>query len=206
MPPRLDRDARRAELAEAVWRVVREQGVGAVSVRTVAQQAGVAVGSLRHVFPTRAELLEFSAELIVQRAAQRVRAVPDDDEPLARAQAVLEELLPLDATRRAEMDVNLALVAEAPALPRLAGIRDEAHAGIATLCQQAVERLGGRADATTVRRLHALLDGLALHLLAQDPEADVSWARSLLRAELERIASHTAKKRLRAESIARDVR
>ncbi|TCJ00150.1 TetR family transcriptional regulator C-terminal domain-containing protein [Aeromicrobium sp. IC_218] len=190
MPPRLDVDARRAQLARAVWHVVLTQGVGAVSVRTVAHEAGVAVGSLRHVFPTRAELLEFSAELIVQRAAERVRAVPQDGDPLAHALAVLEELLPLDATRRAEMEVNLALVAEAPALPRLAAIRDEAAAGIALLCRQAVERLGGRDDESTVRRLHALLDGLALHLLSQEPGEDVTWARALLRAELERIASH----------------
>jgi hypothetical protein len=88
------------------------------------------------------------------------------------------------------MDVNLALVAEAPALPRLAAIRDEAHAGIAELCRQAVERVGAPADATVVRRLHALLDGLALHLLSQGPDADVTWARTLLRDELERIASH----------------
>ncbi len=190
MPPRMDHDARRAELAQAVWQVVLAHGVGAVSVRTVAQEAGVAVGSLRHVFPTRAELLEFSAELIVRRATERVGAVPPSDDALEHALAVLEELLPLDATRRAEMDVNLALVAEAPALPRLAAIRDEAHAGIAVLCGQACERLGAPADALTVRRLHALLDGLALHLLAQDPGADAGWARTVLRAELERIASH----------------
>lgn len=190
MPARLDVDARRARIARALWHVVLTQGVGAVSVRTVAHEAGVAVGSLRHVFPTRAELLESSMALIVQQAAERVRAVPQDGEPLARSQAVLEELLPLDATRRAEMEVNLALVAEAPALPRLAAIRDEAAEGVARLCRHAVEQLGGPADPSTVRRLHALLDGLALHLLSQDPGEDVTWAQDLLRAELERIASH----------------
>lgn len=190
MPPRMDHEARRAELAGAVWRVVREQGVGAVSVRTVAQEAGVAVGSLRHVFPTRAELLEFSTELIVRRATERIAAVPAEDDTVRHAQRVLDELLPLDAERRTEMEVNLALVAEAPALPRLAAIRDEAHEALGALCAQIVEHLSGRPDPDETRRLHALLDGLALHLLHQDPAEDTTWARGLLRAELERIASH----------------
>lgn len=51
VPRTIDRDARKEQLAEAVWRVVRERGIGAVSVRTVAEEAGVVVGSLRHVFP-----------------------------------------------------------------------------------------------------------------------------------------------------------
>ena len=70
MPRKIDRDRRKAQLAEAVWRIVVERGIGAVSVRAVAEEAGVAVGSLRHVFPTRAELLEFSAELMVQQSAR----------------------------------------------------------------------------------------------------------------------------------------
>ncbi len=192
MPPRLDHDARRAELAEAVWRVVLEQGVGAASVRTVAQEAGVAVGSLRHVFPTRAELLEFSMELIVRHAGDRIAAVPAQDDPVAQAVAILSELLPLDAQRRAEMEVDLALVAEAPALPRLAAIRDETHHALAGLCARTVEQLSGRPDDTAARRLHVLLDGLALHLLARDADEDAGWAIALLTAELESLARRDA--------------
>lgn len=69
MPPRI------TTLARAVWETVHEQGVSAVSVRTVAARAGVAVGSLRHVFPTRAELLRYSGELVVAQVTQRVLAV-----------------------------------------------------------------------------------------------------------------------------------
>lgn len=61
MPRRIDLDERREHLAQAVWTIIRERGIGAVSVRVVAAEAGVAVGSLRHVFPTRTELLQFSA-------------------------------------------------------------------------------------------------------------------------------------------------
>ena len=55
----IDLTARKAQLAEAVWQVILDRGISAVSVRTVAEQAGLVVGSLRHVFPTRAELLAY---------------------------------------------------------------------------------------------------------------------------------------------------
>lgn len=178
-------------LAEAVWATVREHGIGAVSVRTVAARAGVAVGSLRHVFPTRSQLLQFSAELTVSRATQRVLAVPRDGDPVDVAFAMLAELMPLDEERRTEMEVNLALIAEAPALPEITPIRDEAAQGIARLCRLVLEMLGwppGPEAEDQALRLHALLDGLALHLLSRSPQQDPSWAASMLRRELQQIS------------------
>ncbi|ERK69927.1 transcriptional regulator, TetR family, partial [Leifsonia aquatica ATCC 14665] len=140
MPRTIDRDARKAQLAEAVWRVIVERGIGAVSVRTVAAEAGVAVGSLRHIFPTRTELLEFSAELMVDRATARILALPVGD-PREHALDVLRQLLPLTPDSRAELEVNIALIAEAPALPGLARIRDEADRALTGACLGLVERL-----------------------------------------------------------------
>ena len=55
----------------------------------------MAVGSLRHVFPTRAELLEFSAELMVQQATDRILALPHSGDAQQYALAVLLQLLHL---------------------------------------------------------------------------------------------------------------
>lgn len=191
MPRKIDRDRRKAELAEAVWRIIRERGLGAVSVRSVADEAGVAVGSLRHVFPTRTDLLVFSAELTGTRATERVLAVPWTGEPYEYALRVATELLPLTPDSRGEMEVDLALIAEAPALPGLVAVRDEAHSQVAEVCTRMVELLVERPDdadtAGQARRLHVLIDGLALHLLMLS-SADGEWAIEILRAELARIA------------------
>lgn len=177
-------------MAEALWRVVTTKGVGAVSVRTVAQEAGVVVGSLRHVFPSRAELLQFSAELMEARVAERVLAVPEDRDHRHFALAVLKELLPLTAESRAEMQVNLALIAEAPAVPELAIVRDHAHQRLADLCSRLVEMLregSGEGSSTQhAQRLHALIDGLALHLL-HSTSSDTEWAVTIVEAELAEI-------------------
>lgn len=196
MSKRIDRDQRKAELAQALWRIVRERGIGAVSVRSVADEAGVVVGSLRHLFPTRAELLVFSAELMMHRTRERILAIPRGEDNQEYALEVLTQLLPLETESRAEMTVNLALIAEAPALPELVTIRDDAYQQLSEACTQLVELLAQRQsrDARIVqqgRRLHAIVDGLAIHLLTQPPSEETDWAVAILHDELARITSET---------------
>ncbi len=171
--------------------MILDRGISAVSVRTVAEQAGLVVGSLRHVFPTRAELLSFSAELMVERATGRVLATPWSDDPQQYALDVITRLLPLEPDSRAELEINLALVAECPAQPSLGGIRDHAHAQLLEVCVRLVELLTGLPRdpelIVTARRLHAIVDGLALHLLHAEPD-DTEWALAIIRDEIARIA------------------
>ena len=208
MPRRIDLDQRKAQLAEAVWGIIRERGIGAVSVRSVADAAGVAVGSLRHVFPTRTELLSFSAELMVHRATERILAAPRSGDPARDAVLLLSHLLPLEPDSRAELEINIALIAEAPATPELIPIRDQAARAIYGLCHRLVAALAPGLNEVRVdleaRRLHALVDGLALHILAEprdgaaadrdwESEPHVapgrgSWGVQVLREEIDRIA------------------
>jgi AcrR family transcriptional regulator len=192
MPRRIDRDARKAQLAEAVWRIIVERGIGAVSVRTVAEQASVAVGSLRHVFPTRAELLAFSAELMVQRARDRILATPRSSDPRQYALEIVQHLLPLEPDSRAELEVNIALIAESPALQELVPIRDQAYRQLGEACTRLVEMLTGRARDQQIereaRRLHAIIDGLAIHLLMEPASEGSEWAMEIVQEELGRIA------------------
>lgn len=190
MPRRIDIDQRKAQLAAAVWGIIRERGIGAVSVRSVADAAGVAVGSLRHVFPTRTELLSFSAELMVHRATERILAAPRSGDPARDAVALLSHLLPLEPDSRAELEVNIALIAEAPATPELIPIRDQAALAIFGLCSRLVAALAPQLSESQVeleaRRLHALVDGLALHILAEPGRVETVWSGRDADPELER--------------------
>ncbi|KAB1946373.1 MULTISPECIES: TetR/AcrR family transcriptional regulator [Brevibacterium] len=188
MPRTMDRDARKAQLAEAVWQVILDQGISAVSVRTVAERAGVAVGSLRHVFPTRAELVQFSAELMMERATERLLATTPRDDPREYALAIITNVLPLDSDSRAEYEVNLALLAERAAVPSLQQVSFDAHQQLADLCTRLVEMLTGQAGtpdgAPRARRLHTLIDGLAFHLFHQPAHGDATWALDIIQDEL----------------------
>ena len=172
MPKIVDHEQRRRELAEAVWRVIRRTGVDGASVRTVAREAGWSAGALRHYFGTQSELLEFAIDLAAERIWERVGALELADDPRRAVEQLLSELLPLDDERRAENEVWLAFTARALIDPQLRVRRPEIDDALRAAALRAVEMLGlpaGRDRALEAERLHALLDGLALHA-AMRPE------------------------------------
>ncbi|GAA5145963.1 TetR/AcrR family transcriptional regulator [Nocardioides marinquilinus] len=191
MPRLIDHDQRRAELAEACWRVIAERGVGAVSVRTVAAEAGVSVGSLRHVLPTKGGLLAAAMRLCLERATARFAAHSPDLRTRADAINWLTEMLPLDAERRLEMTIHLALAAEAAGHPELASLRAAPDDAVRSGCEVVLRtcaaagllRDGLDLDAETTL-LHVLLDGLAFHLLGPAARLSDDAARAILDAHL----------------------
>ncbi|MBN0975037.1 MULTISPECIES: TetR family transcriptional regulator C-terminal domain-containing protein [Gordonia] len=194
MPKLIDRDGRRAEIAEALWRIVLREGASGVSVREVAAEANISVGSLRHVFADKEELLEFSMRLIYERVAVRIRRHDRIRNPLRWAEAVLSEVLPLDDERRVEMHVNLAMVTESVAHPGLADAAREAHDGLRSLCRTVLGVLdehgligAGRDLDSHAVAVHALVDGLAMHLLLADTDSPAR-AQRVLREHLTGLA------------------
>lgn len=186
MPKLIDRDERRAEIAEALWRIVLREGASGMSVREVAAEANISVGSLRHVFADKEELLEFSMRLIYERVALRIRRHDRIRNPLRWAEAVLSEVLPLDDDRRVEMHVNIAMVTESVAHPGLAAAAREAHDGLRSLCRTVLGVLdehglvgAGRDLDSQAIAVHALVDGLAMHLLLADTESPARAQRVL---------------------------
>jgi DNA-binding transcriptional regulator YbjK len=170
MPRLVDHDARRRELAHALWRVLRRDGLHAVSVRSVAAEAGWSAGALRHYFPSQDDLLGFALELVIERATLRVRPLIAQATGRDGALAVLAELLPLDAERREEFEVWQAFVVRAQVEPRLRPMRDAAEdatrlgVGHAVrLLEEAGELASHRNAELETDRLYALVDGLALH-------------------------------------------
>ncbi len=192
VPRIVDADQRRTELTEAVWRVIRRDGVSAASVRAVAREAGTSMGALRHWFATQDELLHFAMTLVVQRARARAEAAAATGGPLVpRLLRVLEETLPLDDERRAEAEVWLALCARALVDPRLAELRDRSAAELHAFCTQVVQALvsdgAARADLHVDlegERLYAVLDGLAVHAVTRPAALPPDRVREVLAAHL----------------------
>ncbi|MGN7780065.1 TetR/AcrR family transcriptional regulator [Mycolicibacterium sp. 22603] len=188
MPRKIDHAARKAELVDALWSVIHHQGVSAVSLRSVAAEAGISVGSLRHIFPTRSALLTSASELMIDNVTRRVRSVPTDLPALSYATTVLLHLIPTDAVSHAEMEINLALISEAGADPELVRLRDHTRAELFGLCRRLLTVLRPDAPATALtaaaRRLHVLIDGLAFQLVQMKSARSRSWARALIEDEL----------------------
>ena len=198
MPKVVDHERRRAELSEALWRVALRDGFDAVTVRSVAQEAGWSAGALRHYFPDKAEMVLFAVDLIVGMAQDRVRemhAVGNEVPTPDALQEHLEQLLPLDPPRRVESEVWFALVTLARSDLRLARRRQEIDDMIrgsvdsVVMVLDQIGRLGpGRDQTVESRRLHALLDGLVIQLTAEPPRLTADEARAVMARHLADLA------------------
>lgn len=64
----------RAALADHIADLIADQGVGALSHRTVAQAAGTATSSVAHHFPTQRDILFAGVEALYRRMRSQIRA------------------------------------------------------------------------------------------------------------------------------------
>ena len=167
MPKIVDHDERRRELAAAATRVALAAGVDALTVRSVAAEAGVSTGALAHYFSTKDDLL-----IAVQREAggasiARIEACFDRYEGRRLLEGVILSVLPLDEARRGEWRLWLAYFARAAEVAALAEVQREHYQGWRALlrdaCRGARSEPPGRAelDAATDTTM-ALIQGLGV--------------------------------------------
>lgn len=203
MPKIVDHDARRAELAAALSRVVGRSGVAGATVRAVADEAGWSMGALRHYFASQEELLRFAMETLLQDVPARINAhLEAEIEPGERARRLLLELVPVDEERRIEAVVWLALLERSRTDPSLVGPREIAWLGERHICRLVVAELLGlpapdspqerfaRPASTTAgpspeqeaEALHTFVDGITLQATTWPGE----WTPAAMRASAER--------------------
>ena len=166
MPKLVDHAERRREVAEAVWRVIARDGVAEVSLRSVAAESGWSTGALRHYFATRDELMAFACELVIDRATERLRGLRPAGSVREQVAAVLRETLPLDAERHTESSIMFSFLTLGLGDPALARVQRRHFTAMYDLCRQLVPHLTRADHDGAARRLHAAVDGLAVHVLA----------------------------------------
>ncbi|RAS65078.1 TetR family transcriptional regulator [Lentzea atacamensis] len=85
-------DERRGAILEAVFAIVDTEGTHQVSIRRVAERAGVSVGRVQHYFPSKDDLLTAAFTAINDRGTARVQARLDGaSNPV---EVLLTELIP----------------------------------------------------------------------------------------------------------------
>ncbi|MGO1600079.1 MAG: TetR/AcrR family transcriptional regulator [Brachybacterium sp.] len=169
----------------AAWRIIAREGVLALTVKALAEEAGVAVSSMRYTMPSQAVVRERALQAIAPRIRDRVDALPEDqDRSPEQARALLSSLLPLDAERRLEASVLVALSACALTEPGLQPIWREVDGTVRDVCAQALRTLGVRGDVVALDRLHVFMGGLVIQLLNRGEERSPQWAFIALEREL----------------------
>jgi AcrR family transcriptional regulator len=185
MPKVVDHEARRREIAAALWRVAAREGLEAASLASVAAEAGVSKGRVQHYFASRDELLGFAATALRERLGARVavRVAGAGGDPLAVVRALLAGLLPLDDEARADALVGSAFLVRAVGDPvareRLRAGEEEILAALADGLARARDAgavAAGVDPGTAAEVLHALAGGLADSLLVERHTPDSALA------------------------------
>ncbi|OEV06171.1 TetR/AcrR family transcriptional regulator [Streptomyces nanshensis] len=199
MPKIVDAEERRRAVAEAVFAVVGRRGLEGASLRNVANEAGLAIGSVRHYFGDHGELLVFAMKELSRRFEHRVLAhverlaeCRDGEERREVAEAMLQEFLPLDATRREEAAVWSAFVTAARTRPELRPRAREVLEGtreVMTRVLEGARRTGALRKGLDVElesvRLAALLDGLTVQAVQVPELLPPRLLRTVLRTHLD---------------------
>ncbi|MCO4274989.1 TetR family transcriptional regulator C-terminal domain-containing protein [Pseudarthrobacter sp. HLT3-5] len=203
MPKIVDAEARRAEIVEAVFRIIAVDGLERASLREVADEAGLAVGSVRHYFAGSEELLSHSFAAVVDRITGRLIAAlpamaaskPGTGPHREAVLTLLSEFLPLDEERAVDACVWMAFKNAARIRPFLAAEADRSHREVAAVVGQVITALvpddgdGQQSLAVEAERLLATLDGLCMHALLQPAWMTAQMCHDVLDRHLKSLAA-----------------
>ena len=153
--------------------VIARDGLDALSIRRVAAEAGVAIGTVQYHYPSRAELVLAGLQRTAHRQQARSIAAPREPAILATLVTRLVLLLPHDDASREEAIVWVALAAAAahdPLVgPHQRRIVTQTVSAIEALLDRAIQS-GELPDSTDTSdladRIHVVVEGYLLHTTA----------------------------------------
>jgi DNA-binding transcriptional regulator YbjK len=199
VPKIVDHDERRRIIVEALWRVVARDGAHEVSVRPVAAEAGMPKSSIGHYVGTMPHLLGLAVDQLVQENTDFIVSLDLLDLDADKVAEVLCTLVPVSERRRHMSGVWMLLAAQAGADPEFAEVLHRLNAsvsdGLADLLRGMRQRClfdSSRDIDVEVRRLHALIDGLALQCMTDPGLRSETDVRAILGVEVARLAEPTS--------------
>ncbi|MGV9712842.1 TetR/AcrR family transcriptional regulator [Gordonia sp. NPDC003424] len=94
MPKIVDHDERRREIIEVVWRLVATRGIEAMSMRTIAEEAGYANGVLSYYFANKDDVIRQAYDYVYTATNNRIAGLIGDARGLAALRIFCGEVMP----------------------------------------------------------------------------------------------------------------
>jgi len=180
-------DVRRRLILGAARRCIAARGLEGTTIREIAKEAGISIGTITYHFRGVQEIL---AEALREASEDFTKRFLEEADSQAgarnRLRYIVDVNLPVDEERRALWRLWLELWAKASRDPSLAEVHSERHAyerdAIAEIVDQAVHRgeLKPADGAAFALNFLGLLDGLGLQALIGDKGVGVDTARTAL--------------------------
>ncbi|MCX4967836.1 TetR family transcriptional regulator C-terminal domain-containing protein [Streptomyces sp. NBC_00654] len=194
MPARIDLEQRRADVIEAAFRLLVDEGFSGLSLRKVAAESGWNIGSVRHYFDDHRSLLMAAASEVGARMGRRLTRYPADalsgltgESAVNALQELVEELLPIDEERRVESIVLTEFIVAARVNPIFRPVTEQMAADMRQVITDALGVLDVDEPAEEAERLIAVLGGLILDSVTPHGSIGVERLRRTLRAHLRSI-------------------
>ncbi|GIG66903.1 TetR/AcrR family transcriptional regulator [Phytomonospora endophytica] len=188
MPKLADHDRRRAQITQALLRVVAAKGLHAVTMRGVAEEAGVSLRLVQYYFDTKERLLFHAVEhvgsLLAARLTARIRALGADPGHRRVIETIVAEALPTDDDSRMLHIVYTSYAVLAMTAPELAGERflrdpsalEDYIAGCFQAAAEAGELVTGGDPRAEAAALMGLYGGLGTSVLLEQRGAAEAMA------------------------------
>ncbi|WP_414053388.1 TetR/AcrR family transcriptional regulator [Macrococcus equi] len=169
MPKIIDHDEKKQEILTIAYENIQKQGKQGTSVRSIASNANMTPGQIRYYFPNQTQLLQEVLNMLSKHIEEQIFSLLSNNALPIQERIVQSILLtmPLDEQRRADMIVWLA-VQESNAQSNEHTMADDIYRLVAASFEQLdhhnmIKKSINKEKAIT--KLHALIDGLALHKL-----------------------------------------
>lgn len=188
---RIDPRERRRGIVRAAFRLVVAEGVAGMSLRKVAAESGLNIGSVRHYFRGHDELLIAAAEEAGDRMGRRLAGHPVEalrglagDAARDALQELVEAVLPMDEERRLEAIVVTELIVASRTRPVFAPSAERMGVDLRQVIAAALEALGVPDPAGRAAGLTAVIGGLTLDALTPHGRLAPDRMRAILRQHL----------------------
>ncbi len=188
---RIDPRERRRDIVRAAFRLVVAEGVAGMSLRKVAAESGLNIGSVRHYFRGHDELLIAAAEEAGDRMGRRLAGHPVEalrglagDAARDALQELVEAVLPMDEERRLEAIVVTELIVASRTRPVFAPSAERMGVDLRQVIAAALEALGVPDPAGRAAGLTAVIGGLTLDALTPHGRLAPERLRAILRQHL----------------------
>ena len=169
MPARVDPVERRKHVVDAAFRCVVAEGFEGASLRKVATEADLNIGSVRHYFSGHGDLLVAAATEAADRMDSRLGAIStdglrhaNDAETIKILRSLLEQVLPMDAARTDEAIVVVEFVLASRLHPALAVLSKKMHDSLHTVVADAFRAAAIPDAERAARQTTALIGGLTM--------------------------------------------
>lgn len=177
---------RRNDVVQAALRVIARSGLENASFRAIAAELGCTVGVLTHYFPNREALMGLVLETVSDSVRQAFEAHPKV-RTVREFEALMAELLPLDAESRGLWRIWLSFAVAANGVPALVRNHAERYAQMirdiaklmATLRDDGLLAADLDVEAEA-EALVCLLDGVGVHCALMPDRMSAARQRSIL--------------------------